>query len=247
VRPRAPAELADVISQWAGISDPAAVVDLGGGTGLSAALWAGRARQVTVVEPSPDMRAAARRRISALDRAGTFAVVDATAESTGLPDGCADVVTASQAMHWFDPARVLPEIVRLLRPGGIFAACDHDLTPCIDGETDAAFAAFHARMSGLEQQRGLLPPLAVKHEHLRRLRDAGQFRQLTEISLGSREEGDAGRLAGYALSLGATTALIAGQVSEDELGLTELREVARRRLPRPRPWWWSYRVCMAVK
>ncbi len=51
VRPAPPAAIAEVIRQWAGIADPD-VVDLGAGTGLSAALWAGRARQVTAVEPS---------------------------------------------------------------------------------------------------------------------------------------------------------------------------------------------------
>jgi len=35
-----------------------------------------------------------------------------------LPGGCADIVTASQAMHWFDAGRALPEIARVLRPGG---------------------------------------------------------------------------------------------------------------------------------
>ncbi len=246
VRPRAPAGLAEVITQWAGISGPA-VVDLGGGTGLSAALWAGRARQVTAVEPSAGMREAARRRISALDGAGAFTVVDATAEATGLPDGCADIVTASQAMHWFDPARVLPEIARLLRPGGVLAAYDHDLVPCIDWETDAAFTAFCDRVFELEELRGLGPPHAAKEEHEERLRETGQFRHTTEITHSSREEGDAERLAGYALSLGGTAALLADQVSEDELGLTSLRAVASRRLLVPRPWWWSYRARLAVK
>ena len=38
-----------------------------------------------------------------------------------LPDAYADVVTAAQAFHWFDHAVALPEIARVLRPGGRLA------------------------------------------------------------------------------------------------------------------------------
>jgi SAM-dependent methyltransferase len=47
-----------------------------------------------------------------------FHSVDGTAEATTLPDRCADLVTAAQAFHWFDPARYGVECRRLLRPGG---------------------------------------------------------------------------------------------------------------------------------
>src|ERR1700685_892319 len=53
-------------------------------------------------------------------------VTAGSAEATGLPDECADIVTASQAMHWFDAERALPEVIRILRPGGLFAAYDYD-------------------------------------------------------------------------------------------------------------------------
>ena len=35
-----------------------------------------------------------------------------------LPDGAADAVFVSTAWHWLDPARAVPEIARVLRPGG---------------------------------------------------------------------------------------------------------------------------------
>lgn len=87
------------------------------------------------VEPSTEMRAVARRRIAALPAgAGAVKVVEGAAERTGLPDGCADIVTASQAMHWFDADRALPEIARVLRPGGVLASYDCDWPPCVDAE-----------------------------------------------------------------------------------------------------------------
>jgi len=42
------------------------------------------------------------------------------AEETGLPDNSFDVITACQCFMYFDKARVLPEIVRMLKPNGRF-------------------------------------------------------------------------------------------------------------------------------
>jgi SAM-dependent methyltransferase len=244
-RPHPPAELAEVLMQWSSASAPD-VVDVGAGTGLSALIWAGRARAVTAVEPGDGMRAVAQQRLAALPGRTRFAVAGGSAEDTGLPDACADIVTASQAMHWFDAARALPEMARILRRGGVFAAYDCDWPPCIDWETDAAYEAFDRRVVELEEARGLRPPHSGKH-HLARLRDSGLFRHATEIAVHSLEQGDARRLADVGLSQGGAVALLEAGATEDEIGMTALREVAARRLPDPVTWWWTYRVRMAVK
>jgi SAM-dependent methyltransferase len=253
-RPKPPAALVQVILQWAGTATPD-VVDLGAGTGLSTVIWAGHAGTVTAVEPSAEMRAFASRRIAGAAQAGQaraggrrteFALSGGTAENTGLPDRCADIVTASQAMHWFDADRALPEIARLLRPGGVLAAYDCDWPPCIDWEANAAYDATAQRIIELENARGLSPPHAGK-DHLPRMRRSGLFRYAAEIAVHGHEQGDAGRLVATALSQGGAVALLAGGATEDELGLTALREVAARRLPQPRTWWWTYRIRLAVK
>ena len=248
VRPRPPEDLIEVITQWSGVDRPD-VVDLGAGTGLSAVVWAGRARQVTAVEPSGGMRRAAERRIGALPAGpGTrFVLVDATAEDTGLPDGCADVVTASQAMHWFEPDRALPEIARLLRPGGVLAAYDCDWPPGIDGETGAAWDEM-ARLVDAEQARRGIPEAHCGKDHLGRLRASGLFRHCAEIAVHGRDQGDADRLVALALSaMACASGFLADGCSEEELGVTALRAVAARRETRSRTWWWTYRLHLAVR
>jgi SAM-dependent methyltransferase len=247
VRPQPPADLIAIIVQWAGVASPD-VVDLGAGTGLSSVAWAGRARRVTAVEPSAGMRQLAERRIASAGAvSGTrFNVVGASAEDTGLPDGCADVVTASQAMHWFDPGRALPEIARLLRPGGVLAAYDCDWPPGIDPETGAAWDAVVTRADGLQARRGLASLHGGK-DHADRIRRSGLFRHYAEIAVHGHDQGDAERLVGLAVSAISHLAdFLADGATEDELGLTALREVAARRLAEPLTWWWTYRVRLAV-
>ena len=267
-RPQPPAELTEVLMQWSGTVAPD-VVDLGAGTGLSAAIWAGRARRVTAVEPGARMRTVAMTRLGLTqDPAGArrtrttppaeptvpaagaptrFAVVAGSAEETGLPDACADIVTASQAMHWFDAARALPEIARILRPGGVFAAYDCDWPPCIDWETDAAYVAFDRRVRDLETARGLLPPHAGKGHHVETIAGSGLFRFATEVALLSREQGDAKRLVDVALEPGRHQGAAGGG---RDRGRDRPDRAARGGGPdaaRARPWWWTYRVRMGVR
>jgi SAM-dependent methyltransferase len=114
-RPSYPARAVDAVLQ--GLGDPASlrVVDLGAGTGIFARLLADRGTHVLALEPNADMIAAA----------ASHPRVEwkiAAAESTGLDDGSCDLVTAAQAFHWFDPARIYTELARILRPGGRAAA-----------------------------------------------------------------------------------------------------------------------------
>lgn len=98
---------------------PLRVLDLAAGTGkLTTALidgLAGRAAELTAVEPDPAMLAELRRTLPAVR------AISGRAEEIPLPDGSVDAVLAGQAMHWFDLDRAVPEIARVLAPGGVLA------------------------------------------------------------------------------------------------------------------------------
>ncbi len=87
-------------------------VDLAAGTGLFTRELVGRSARVVAVEPDARMREVLARRSPQVD------VREGWGEAMPLPDGSADAVFVSTAWHWLDPARAVPEIARVLRPGG---------------------------------------------------------------------------------------------------------------------------------
>jgi SAM-dependent methyltransferase len=91
------------------------VADLGAGTGISSYLLASAGAFVYAVEPNANMR-------GAIPQDERIAVVSGTAESTGLEPLSVDVITAFQAYHWFEPARLFAEADRIARKRARFAA-----------------------------------------------------------------------------------------------------------------------------
>lgn len=74
-----------------------------------------------------DRQLAHARRLMA-DAGVEFPLVNASAEDVPLPDESFDIVFCDHgAMSFCDPYRTVPEVARLLRPGGLFAFCG--LTP----------------------------------------------------------------------------------------------------------------------
>ncbi len=94
---------------------PLRVVDLGAGTGKLTATLLRLGAEVTAVEPDPNMLAELRCELPSVRSAS------GRAEEIPLPDGSVDAVLAGQAMHWFDMDHALPEIARVLAPGGVLA------------------------------------------------------------------------------------------------------------------------------
>jgi SAM-dependent methyltransferase len=122
-----PVQLADVLAARGLLGPDVAAVDLGTGTGALARLVAPRVASVVGVDPSAPMIEQARR----LDREAGVSVSYrvATAEETGLTDGCADLVLAGQCWHWFDADRAATEVARLLRPHGHLVIVHFDWIP----------------------------------------------------------------------------------------------------------------------
>ncbi|MFJ9608347.1 class I SAM-dependent methyltransferase [Kitasatospora sp. NPDC101176] len=91
------------------------VLDLGAGTGKLTRLLVEAGLDVVAVEPDAAMR---EQLAAAVPRA---AVRAGSAEHIPLADGSVDAVVVAQAWHWFDPAVAVPEIARVLAPGGTLA------------------------------------------------------------------------------------------------------------------------------
>lgn len=105
----------DAVLDLVPVDEASVVADIGAGTGKLTRVLARRYRRVIAVEPLDRMRAILARVVpDAEARVGT-------AEALPLADGVMDAVFAAQAFHWFDADRALPEIARVLRPGGVLA------------------------------------------------------------------------------------------------------------------------------
>jgi SAM-dependent methyltransferase len=111
-RPGYPERAVAWLAEALGIGPGLTVVDLAAGTGKLTRQLLPFGAELVAVEPVAGMRA---RLASALPG---VRVETGTAESMPLEDGAADAVVVGQAFHWFDGARALAEIHRVLRPGG---------------------------------------------------------------------------------------------------------------------------------
>jgi ubiquinone/menaquinone biosynthesis C-methylase UbiE len=154
VRPHPPAVLLAICTQLARAQQPALVVDLGSGTGLSTLAWAGLAQHVIGIEPNAEMRAQAERRKATSLNAERIQFHNGLSTQTGLPSDCADIVTCSQSLHWMEPEPTFAEVARILRPGGLFAAYDYDWSPTVHWEVEQAYHAVigHFRRIRAESQ-----------------------------------------------------------------------------------------------
>jgi len=97
---------------WLVPDEARSVVDIGAGTGKMTRALLSPEREVVAVEPSAGMREQFARVLPHVR------VLVGTAESIPLPDSTADTVVCAQAWHWVTPELALPELARVLRPGG---------------------------------------------------------------------------------------------------------------------------------
>ncbi|MFC6042068.1 class I SAM-dependent methyltransferase [Nocardioides hankookensis] len=110
-RPGYPAEAA----RWLVGDEPVTVLEIGAGTGKLTEALVAVGHDVHATDPDDAMLAVLRTRLPDVPTSV------AGAEELPAADASYDVVVAGQAFHWFDLDRALPEIARVLRPGGRLA------------------------------------------------------------------------------------------------------------------------------
>jgi SAM-dependent methyltransferase len=245
-RPSPPQVLAALLTEIARCPVPELVIDLGCGTGLSTRYWTDKAREVIGIEPSADMRRTATER----NPSTNLRFLDGYSHRTGLPAGCAQIVTCIQSLHWMEPAGTFEEVRRLLSPGGVFAAVDYDWPP-VTGSwvADLAWSDCYRRTIQLESAIApeRRPRRWDKAQHLSRMLQSGCFRFTREVLVHHVDEGNAARHIGLLRSQGGVMDLLKAGHTSATLGIDALEGVSRAELGEtPRPWYWSARIRLGV-
>lgn len=101
--------------RWLVGASPQRVLELGAGTGKITADIAAIGHEVVATDTSAEMLQQLEHQLP------TVRTVVSRAEDIPLSTNSVDVVVAAQAFHWFDEQRALPEIARVLRPGGVLS------------------------------------------------------------------------------------------------------------------------------
>jgi SAM-dependent methyltransferase len=241
-RPAPPPELIEAIIELAG-AQPSRVLDLGSGTGLSTAVWSATARLVIGLEQFTAMRL-----VAVQHGQPAIAFVGGSAYQIPLASGQLDVVTCSQSLHWMDPAQTFPEVARVLRKSGVFAAYDYDWPPQISAPLEQALQEFRKATRAIQDPQYLNQPRWPKDGHLERLRASGYFDPAGEIILEHTEPGSVARLIGHLTSLGGIGRLIE-QGNQDVIqGIAALRRSALEQLgPGEFPFKYRYRARYGIK
>jgi ubiquinone/menaquinone biosynthesis C-methylase UbiE len=114
-RPDYPQAAIDHLRHALALHRDASVLDLGAGTGKLTKLLLGSAARIIAVEPVAAMRAKLSEVVPQAE------VLEGTAEAIPLPAASVDAAVVAQAFHWFDAAKALAELHRVLKPKGRLA------------------------------------------------------------------------------------------------------------------------------
>ena len=134
------------------------VLDLGTGTGVLPRNMAKYGADFVGADPSEGQIAVARK----LTRAAGLSIpyVVASAETAAFEDDRFDVVTACQCFVYFDKAKALPNIYRMLKPGGRLAVLFMGWLPgesAIAGQSEALVLRYNPAWTGGGMTRFVLP------------------------------------------------------------------------------------------
>jgi SAM-dependent methyltransferase len=210
---------ADAAVDWLVPDGAVVAVDLAAGTGLLTRALAARVPEVIAVEPDDRMRAV----LSA--RSPDIRVLSGYGESIPLDDAAADAVFVSSAWHWMDEARAVPEIARVLRPGGRFGVIWTTRDRTQDSQWMRELDQFRAPDEAGGTQ--LATASRKRHRHVN-LPDDESFRDEASESFGY--------IAPMAVDdvvamLGTYSAVITATDEERRAGLERSRAVVEREFP----------------
>ncbi|MFE4262292.1 class I SAM-dependent methyltransferase [Streptomyces sp. NPDC056883] len=148
-RPGCPAELFDLVREYAG-GPVRSALEIGAGTGKATRLFAGRGVAVTATEPDGAMLAELRRHVPASVTAVRASLEDL---ELGLELGLDlelelrtgrrryGLVYAVSALHWTDPEGRWARVASLVEPAGVFASAGGQVQPADPAVTEAVRAA----------------------------------------------------------------------------------------------------------
>lgn len=135
------------------------ILDLGTGTGVLARQFARQGADVVGIDIAPEQIAAAARLAQDEGLRVRFAV--APAEAAGEPEASFDAITANQCWLYFDKVRVIPEVRRLLAPGGVLVTSHFSWLPRLDPvarQSEELVLRFNPGWGGADWH-GAVPPM----------------------------------------------------------------------------------------
>lgn len=212
-RPEYPEEALRWAAQQLGLESGARVLDVGAGTGKLTRGLVALGFEVVAVEPGGPMLAQLREVVPEAE------AHEAPAEAIPLPDESVDVAFAGQAFHWFDRERAVPELHRVIAPGGGLALLWN----------------WWDERDPLQRELGELVGYAG-HEPYREEELPGKpwFRELGRTVVETVQESSPEALVGY---LSTASAYLVAEPDEREESLRAVQEIAVRygeRFPLPR-------------
>jgi SAM-dependent methyltransferase len=120
------------------VGDAQRVLDLGAGTGKLTEALVALDLDVLAVDPVEEMLEELEVQVPGVPR------ILGTAEDIPVEDASVDAVVAGQAWHWFQRERAVPEIARVLRPGGTLGIVWNSRDTSVDWLREAG-AIMHER------------------------------------------------------------------------------------------------------
>lgn len=249
-RPEPPTTVVDILLNYLQ-REPANIVDLGCGTGLSTFIWGNYAKEVIGIEPNLDMLSKAKHKLEIRTDVNNISFEQGVSNNLNIKSNSVAIVTCSQSFHWMEPVSTLEEVSRVLVDGGIFATYDNDWPPSVDWVVENEYIKLLKKVNEIletiPKNKGKAKQWK-KGEHLNRIKESNKFRYSKEIVFHNKEKSDAERYVGLALSQGALQTVIKKGVSEIDNDIEDFKEVVRNRFNnKEKELIFSYRMRLGIK